>query len=798
MGDNPKTMRHRLRIACSVGGILTTMAWAGPASRPAPSPEGVRIKRDVSYLSPDRTERLDLYCPADPPAGRRFPGVVIIHGGGWVGGDKAAARELNVATALVRSGYVCVSVNYRLDATNRWPTNLQDCKNAVRFLRANADKYAVDADHIGVIGGSAGGHLALMVAYPPGIPELSPEPPYPGVSDRVDVVVNFYGITNLLTRRKTVEPDGTPIGEPRQTAALLTVSAGEDPQAWRHASPVFHVSSKSPPTLIAHGMSDTTVDRDQATELAAKLKDAGVEHQLIMLPGIGHTFDLDAWRGKPLPVDMRSAVIGFFDRHLKRTQPPVSNAASPAAASPPAAQPPNIVLIMADDLGWAGVGYHGGPIRTPNIDRLASEGVQLTNFHVSPMCSPTRAGLLTGRYPMRLGMARSVVRPWASFGLPPEEQTLPEALAAAGYRHRGIFGKWHLGHLDPVWHPLSQGFTEFRGMYNGAGDYWTRVRDGEPDWHDNATPLQETGYTTELIADAACRFIRKRAAQGPFFCYVPFSAPHDPLQAPEAYLKAYAASAPTNGKANPRDPRAFSAMVTCMDDNIGRIMHALQEAGVADHTLVWFLSDNGGLPRLQLNGSWRGGKLSVYEGGVRVPSAVWAPKLIGAGRKVSEPLINLDIMPTLMRIAGKPSAGGLDGVDISDLLTGEAASLPARDLFFFTGHSGPQSEQIAIRSADGWKLVVEGPDVRGADGYRTPQHRIELFRITEDPGEQHDRAADHPEVVARLGAKLIAFRSTEPARALAPSNQAPPGFRPPKQWRNHPTTQAAAADQLQP
>src|SRR4051794_29730257 len=151
-----------------------------------------------------------------------------------------------------------------------------------------------------------------------------------------------------------------------------------------------------------------------------------------------------------------------------------------ATAANAAPRRPNVVLIVADDQGWNTVGYHGGFVQTPNIDRIAKQGVELDRFYVSPMCSPTRAGLMTGRYAMRMGMARSVVRPWARFGLPPAERTLPEALGEAGYANRGAFGKWHLGHLEPQWHPMAQGFTTFTGTYNGAANYFTRDRDGEP------------------------------------------------------------------------------------------------------------------------------------------------------------------------------------------------------------------------------------------------------------------------------------------------------------------------------
>ncbi len=311
-------------IACLVWlAVATNAATAQTAGRPTtkpvlpPAPAGVIIEQDLEYLDPGRAERLDLYRPAAAPAdGKRFGGVVLIHGGGWVGGDKAAAREFNIGTTLAKAGYVCVSVNYMMDAGKRWPTNLLDCKNGVRFLRKHAEKYHVDPDRIGVVGGSAGGHLALMVAYTADVPALEPTSPYPGLSSRVAAVVNLYGITNLLTRRET-DPEGNPIGQPRDTAALFAASSTEDPALWRLASPVSHVAKDSPPTLILHGTTDTTVDRDQATELAAKLKEAGATHEIIMIPGIGHTFDLQTWRRKPLPQDLRPVVVKFFDEHLK-------------------------------------------------------------------------------------------------------------------------------------------------------------------------------------------------------------------------------------------------------------------------------------------------------------------------------------------------------------------------------------------------------------------------------------------------------------------------------------------------
>ena len=302
--------------------MIALLSSALSAAVPAlpPAPEGVVIERDVSYLAPDREEKLDLYLPANRPKDVRSPAVVMIHGGGWAGGDKAEYRSFNICTTLAQAGYVCVSINYSLAPGNRWPLDLYDCKNAVRFLRVNADKYHVDADHIGVIGGSAGGHLALMVAYTSRVPRLEPASPYPLVSDKVNCVVDMYGITDLLTRRKT-DDQGKPTGEVFASTALLTKTRDEDPEGWKFASPVYHISKNSPPTLILHGLIDSTVDYEQAKELDRKLADFGVERRLMLIEGVGHTFDLQSWRKQPLPVDVKSIITSFFNKHLKSGPP---------------------------------------------------------------------------------------------------------------------------------------------------------------------------------------------------------------------------------------------------------------------------------------------------------------------------------------------------------------------------------------------------------------------------------------------------------------------------------------------
>src|SRR5262245_17365335 len=200
-----------------------------------------------------------------------------------------------------------------------------------------------------------------------------------------------------------------------------------------------------------------------------------------------------------------------------------------AAAPAQAASPPNVVYFLADDLGWADVGWHGSEIKTPSLDKLAAAGARLEQFYVQPVCSPTRAALMTGRYPMRYGLQVGVVRPWARYGLPLEERTLAQALQAVGYE-TALGGKWHLGHFRPDYLPTRRGFDHQYGHYNGAIDYFTHRRDGGLDWHRDDKALREEGYSTSLIAEEACRLIRRRDRRKPLFLYVPFNAVHAPHQ----------------------------------------------------------------------------------------------------------------------------------------------------------------------------------------------------------------------------------------------------------------------------
>jgi len=455
-------------------------------------------------------------------------------------------------------------------------------------------------------------------------------------------------------------------------------------------------------------------------------------------------------------------------------------AACGSDSQPPAAgAPPHVVLIVADDLGWGDVGYHGSRIRTPNIDRLAREGIELDRFYTSPICSPSRAALLTGRYPIRFGLGRAVVAPWRDFGLDVDEVTLPQVLGRAGYRHRALFGKWHLGHLRWQWHPLERGFTHFHGFLNGAVDYFTQVREGERDWHLDRAPLVEEGYATDLIADAACRFIREHASEGPLLVTVAFGAPHPPFQAPEAYLEQYDDLPQEDGQPGLRQVRA--AMITCMDAGIGRILGALDSAGIAQDTLVWFLSDNGATAfDNESCAPLRGGKHDLFEGGIRVPSCVRWPRGLSRGRSVETPTAIQDVLPTLMRISGIAGSGGppLDGSDLLDVLRGERPGID-RELFFYIGQDGAEREKLALL-APPWKLVVLGPSLLESE-HGERRQRL-LFDILDDPQERTDRSTDEPQLVEQLTRRLIEFRSLEPADAIAPYEEGAEGFVAPRDW----------------
>lgn len=435
----------------------------------------------------------------------------------------------------------------------------------------------------------------------------------------------------------------------------------------------------------------------------------------------------------------------------------VSDAAAPVK--------PNIVFILSDDQGWADVGWNGNEILTPNLDKIAASGAKLDQFYVMPVCSPTRAALLTGRYPMRLGLQTGVVRPYAQYGLPLEERTLPQALREAGYT-TAICGKWHLGHHRPEYLPTRRGFDHQYGHYNGAIDYFKLERDGGADWHRDDKVCRDEGYSTFLIAREAERLIQEQPKGKPLFLYVPFNAPHSPFQVPEEYKEPYVKL--------PEPRRTYAGMVAAMDEAVGRILSALDEKGIRQNTLIIFSSDNGGDEpgKVANNGPLCGGKFTLYEGGVRVCAAAAWPGHIQPGGTVSAPMHMVDWYPTLLKLAGASLEQKLplDGLDIWPSIT-EGKPSPHEEILL-----NAEAKCGAIRVGD-WKLVLNG--AAGGSGNKKSGQRVELFNLAEDPNEKQNLAAEQPEKVQALRARYDALA----AQAVPPRNKPMKrGFKVPKIW----------------
>lgn len=409
---------------------------------------------------------------------------------------------------------------------------------------------------------------------------------------------------------------------------------------------------------------------------------------------------------------------------------------------------PNIVYFLVDDLGFADVGFNGSQeIRTPNIDQLARSGAILDSFYVQPVCSPTRAALLTGRYATHTGVY-TVVRPGAPWGLPLAERTLPQALHEAGYE-TALCGKWHLGESQPDYLPRRRGFDHQYGHMFGMIDYFTHIRDGKHDWYRDDQPVLEEGYATHLIAREACLRIEQKQAGKPLFLYVPFNGVHAPHQVPEKYELAYPQLA--------GDRRAMAGMISAVDEAIGEIVEAVHRQGLAPDTLIIFSSDNGGPQpgKVTMNTPLRAGKGTLYEGGVRVCAcAAWEGK-IPAGIHVREPLHAVDWYPTLLKLAGAPldQKLPLDGQDIWPMLTQGTKS--PHDAILLVGSSPAQA---AVRQGD-WKLLVQA-GAAGAPRRNRGQDRdaavetIELYNLSQDISESHNLAAARPEKVRELRQRL--------------------------------------------
>jgi arylsulfatase A-like enzyme len=407
-------------------------------------------------------------------------------------------------------------------------------------------------------------------------------------------------------------------------------------------------------------------------------------------------------------------------------------------------RPPNIVVIVADDMGYADVGFQGSrDIPTPNVDALARSGIRFTDAYVSgPYCSPTRAGLMTGRYPQRFGHEFNPDGS-AGFGLPLDQTTMADRLKAAGYR-TALFGKWHLGSA-PRLHPMERGFDEFYGFLGGDHSYVDPMPTVGGPVFDGKTPVEKMGYLTEELADRAVGFIERNRSR-PFFLYLAFNAVHTPMQATDKYLARFTSITDERR-------RTYAAMLSAMDDGIGQTIAALRTAGLEENTLIFFFSDNGGptMPTTTVNGSsnapLRGSKRQTWEGGIRVPFVISWKGHLAAGSADSRPIIQLDVLPTALAAAGvKPRPDWkLDGVDLLPFLTGKTTGTPHEALYWRLGG------MMAIRKGD-WKLVKtrEGA-LRDVDpAVLSNLSSAELYNLADDIGESKNLAATRPDKVREL------------------------------------------------
>ncbi len=403
-------------------------------------------------------------------------------------------------------------------------------------------------------------------------------------------------------------------------------------------------------------------------------------------------------------------------------------------------------MLLADDAGYSDFGFQRvcepdlAPL-TPQIDSIARDGACFTSFYMSgAVCSPSRAGLLTGRYQQRFGHEKNIAPGYMKGGLPLTEETVADHLREAGYVTACV-GKWHLGYPED-YHPNERGFDLFYGCLQGSRPYFPME---EPTPHrvllENREPTPEGGYVTDRLGQAAARFIQEHAAE-PFFLLVSFTAPHGPLQA-----KAEDLALPAIASIPKARRRKYAGLVKAMDDSVGEILLALERAGISDNTLVVFTNDNGGQTGTgALNTPLRGKKGTLWEGGVRVPAAMRWPLVIEAGTTIDSPAIALDLLPTFLAMAGQdvPVEAALDGRDLSACLGGEDDTEEVRTFFWRTkGGGGP----IALRQGQ-WKLVWD-------DRESAPQ----LFDLSEDISEDVDLAGEYPVLVSELERELLEWES---------------------------------------
>lgn len=413
------------------------------------------------------------------------------------------------------------------------------------------------------------------------------------------------------------------------------------------------------------------------------------------------------------------------------------------------AKKPNIVFILADDLGYADVNHNGGPIKTPHIDALAEGGIKLKTMYATPLCSPSRSALLTGRHAVTVGMNAKILSPGGKYGVPVRERLIFEELKDLGYKTY-VRGKWHIGHAKVEYLPNHRGVDDFEGTHLGAlTDYEKKEFEGDLDWFVNGKLHNTEGHVTEIITAGAEKIIHNHDQSSPFFLYLPHLAVHSPHQPPEYVEKEFA-------HIEDKELRDYYGMIRSLDDSVGRVVKALKEEGLLDDTIIVFASDNGGVnteadlkalnahaqkkvPTPASNAPYRGGKNTLYDGGVRVVSLAYWPGYIPAGSETQEMLHFVDWFPTFVELAGGEVSEKVEGKNIWEVLTKNAKS-PHEELLF-----NVEKDKGAFRRGE-WTLVVESDfDQFGS--------RIELFHAS-DVSQKQDLSKEYPELTEELLLRL--------------------------------------------
>ncbi len=415
-------------------------------------------------------------------------------------------------------------------------------------------------------------------------------------------------------------------------------------------------------------------------------------------------------------------------------------------------QKPNVVLIMTDDVGYGDIGSYGAPdVKTPNIDRLAKEGVRLSDFYAAPQCTPTRAALITGRYQQRVGLERalSTTGPSLEQGLRATARSLPHLLRQNGYA-TALIGKWHLGY-KPEFGPNAHGFDYFFGFLSGYIDFYhhTRGGDGQPDLFENASPVTTPGYMTDLITARAVRFIEQRSAR-PFFIEVAYNAAHWPFQPPDQESRAVDnARFPRPDDTPPPTRKDYVAMLERADAGVGQILDTLTRLGISENTLVIFTNDNGG-EWLSRNTPLFHRKDTLWEGGIRVPAIFRWPARVPRGRTSDQVGITMDLTASILAATGTPipSDARFEGINLLPILQGVSPTIE-RTLFWRIAI--PNRQQRAVRHGD-WKLLVDGG-------------QLLLFNLPADIGERNDLAKERSDLVAKLRPMIDAWETDVDAEA---------------------------------